>query len=216
MVRVPKGRVYPSRHKGSRSDGGPRASGVSQDVRGGAPYFHIIKNREKVSGITLHFIDEDFDTGNIVYQEKFDITPYETMGSIFNRTNYMISDALIEVLSEIEKDGKLSFQESLEWWSIGNGETLEVDVNSLNLDFIDVTNIKIGSVWPVSVEPGGIHQWGVYGTITVGYLGNKELVVYPDKYDFDIKQIVLDKIKRNAEKYPVDKAYGSAKKYNEL
>ena len=88
---------------------------------------------------------------------------------------------------EIEKDGKLSFQESLEWWSIGNGETLEVDVNSLNLDFIDVTNIKIGSVWPVSVEPGGIHQWGVYGTITVGYLGNKELVVYPDKYDFDIK-----------------------------
>ena len=37
-----------------------------------------------------------------------------------------------------------------------------------------------------------------------------------DKYDLDIKQIVLDKIKRNAEKYPVDKAYGSAKKYNEL
>ena len=37
-----------------------------------------------------------------------------------------------------------------------------------------------------------------------------------DKYNLDIKQIVLDKIKRNAEKYPVDKAYGSAKKYNEL
>ena len=37
-----------------------------------------------------------------------------------------------------------------------------------------------------------------------------------DKYQFDIKQIVLDKIKLNAEKYPVDKAKGSAKKYNEL
>lgn len=37
-----------------------------------------------------------------------------------------------------------------------------------------------------------------------------------DKYNLDIKQIVLDKIRRNAEKYPVDKAYGSAKKYNEL
>lgn len=37
-----------------------------------------------------------------------------------------------------------------------------------------------------------------------------------DKYGLDVKQIVLDKIKRNAEKYPVDKAYGSAKKYNEL
>ena len=37
-----------------------------------------------------------------------------------------------------------------------------------------------------------------------------------DKYNLDVKQIVLDKIKRNAEKYPVEKAYGSAKKYNEL
>jgi len=37
-----------------------------------------------------------------------------------------------------------------------------------------------------------------------------------DKYDLDVKQIVFDKIKRNAEKYPVEKAYGSAKKYNEL
>jgi NTP pyrophosphatase (non-canonical NTP hydrolase) len=41
-------------------------------------------------------------------------------------------------------------------------------------------------------------------------------VLIADKYNLDIKQIVLDKIKRNAEKYPVEKAYGSAKKYNEL
>ncbi|GAA4437285.1 nucleotide pyrophosphohydrolase [Ravibacter arvi] len=37
-----------------------------------------------------------------------------------------------------------------------------------------------------------------------------------DKYQLDVKQIVLDKIKRNGEKYPVDKAKGTAKKYNEL
>ena len=37
-----------------------------------------------------------------------------------------------------------------------------------------------------------------------------------NKYDFDIKQIMLDKIKSNAEKYPVDKAKGTAKKYDEL
>ena len=41
-------------------------------------------------------------------------------------------------------------------------------------------------------------------------------ILIADKYDLDIKQIVMDKLKRNAEKYPVDKAYGSAKKYNEL
>ena len=41
-------------------------------------------------------------------------------------------------------------------------------------------------------------------------------ILIADKYDLDIKQIVLDKLRRNAEKYPVDKAYGSAKKYDEL
>lgn len=40
--------------------------------------------------------------------------------------------------------------------------------------------------------------------------------LFADKYGFDVKQIVLDKIKLNAEKYPVDKAKGTAKKYNEL
>jgi NTP pyrophosphatase (non-canonical NTP hydrolase) len=37
-----------------------------------------------------------------------------------------------------------------------------------------------------------------------------------DKYDFDVKDIVLEKIKKNGEKYPVEKAKGTAKKYNEL
>ena len=41
-------------------------------------------------------------------------------------------------------------------------------------------------------------------------------ILIADKYHLDIRQIVLDKLRRNAEKYPVEKAYGSAKKYDEL
>ena len=37
-----------------------------------------------------------------------------------------------------------------------------------------------------------------------------------DRYNLDIKEIMLDKIRKNAAKYPVEKAKGSAKKYNEL
>lgn len=37
-----------------------------------------------------------------------------------------------------------------------------------------------------------------------------------EKYGFDVKEIVLDKIKNNGEKYPVDKSKGTAKKYDEL
>ena len=37
-----------------------------------------------------------------------------------------------------------------------------------------------------------------------------------NKYDFDIKKIMIDKIEKNAFKYPVNKARGNAKKYTEL
>ena len=37
-----------------------------------------------------------------------------------------------------------------------------------------------------------------------------------EKNNLDVKTIVLDKIKTNGEKYPIDKAKGTAKKYNEL
>lgn len=37
-----------------------------------------------------------------------------------------------------------------------------------------------------------------------------------ERYDFDVKQIVLDKIAKNALKYPIEKSKGIAKKYSEL
>lgn len=37
-----------------------------------------------------------------------------------------------------------------------------------------------------------------------------------DKYKLDVKEIVLEKIQKNTEKYPVEKSKGNAKKYNEL
>lgn len=37
-----------------------------------------------------------------------------------------------------------------------------------------------------------------------------------DKYQFDVKDIVFEKIQKNGEKYPVEKAKGNAKKYDEL
>lgn len=41
-------------------------------------------------------------------------------------------------------------------------------------------------------------------------------ILIADKYDLDIRRIVLDKLAKNALKYPVDKARGTSKKYNEL
>ena len=37
-----------------------------------------------------------------------------------------------------------------------------------------------------------------------------------EKEGFDVNEIITQKIKSNAEKYPIDKAKGTSKKYNEL
>jgi len=37
-----------------------------------------------------------------------------------------------------------------------------------------------------------------------------------DHYNFDLEQIMNDKIDKNEKKYPIDKAYGKSNKYNNL
>ena len=37
-----------------------------------------------------------------------------------------------------------------------------------------------------------------------------------EKYNLDVRQIVFDKIRKNAEKYPVEKSKGTATKYDKL
>ncbi len=41
-------------------------------------------------------------------------------------------------------------------------------------------------------------------------------ILLANKYNFVIKDIILDKIEKNSKKYPIEKSKGSAKKYNEL
>ena len=37
-----------------------------------------------------------------------------------------------------------------------------------------------------------------------------------EKYNFDVKEIIFEKIRQNAEKYPIEKAKGNSRKHNEL
>ena len=41
-------------------------------------------------------------------------------------------------------------------------------------------------------------------------------ILMADICDLDMDEIVCEKVKKNAEKYPVEKAYGSKKKYTQL
>ena len=72
------------------------------DYRGANPYSHVIINGEHQSAITLHFMDEGFDTGDIISQYNFNLDLNETMGTLFHRTNYMCASMLYEALDYYE------------------------------------------------------------------------------------------------------------------
>lgn len=109
-------------------------------------------------------------------------------------------------MSDLEELRKaiVQFTQERDWDQFHNGKdlalALSIEAAELNEAFLWKDASKV-NVEKVKEELADIFNYAI---------------LLADKYDLDIKQIVLDKIKRNAEKYPVDKAYGSAKKYNEL
>ena len=98
----------------------------------------------------------------------------------------------------------VKFTQERDWDQFHNGKdlalALSIEAAELNEAFLwkDVSEVNVEKVIE---ELADIFNYAI---------------LIADKYDLDIKQIVMDKLKRNAEKYPIDKAYGSAKKYNEL
>lgn len=73
------------------------------NYRGANPYVHVILNNEEFTGVTLHFMDEEFDTGDIILQARLPISPMETMGTLFNRLNLLGLELLIKVLNVHER-----------------------------------------------------------------------------------------------------------------
>lgn len=63
-------------------------------------------------------------------------------------------------------------------------------------------------------------QWGKEYDLTDVGEELADVLIYciymADSLDLNIKEIISDKIEKNAIKYPVDKSKGNAKKYNEL
>ena len=109
-------------------------------------------------------------------------------------------------MSDLEelREAIVKFTQERDWDQFRNGKdlalALSIEAAELNEAFLwkDANDVNVEKV---KEELADIFNYAI---------------LIADKYNLDIKQIVLDKLAKNAQKYPVDKAYGSAKKYNEL
>lgn len=74
------------------------------EYRGGNPYFHVILNNETKTGTTIHYMDENFDTGDIITQEELPIEPDETLGLLFHKLNMQCAKLITEVIDKIDNN----------------------------------------------------------------------------------------------------------------
>lgn len=90
--------------------------------------------------------------------------------------------------------------------------------------FHDTKNLAIA----LSIEAAELNELFLWKTVEESERVDKERLkeeladvfaysfLLAQKHGFDVKEIVLDKIKSNSKKYPIEKAKGTANKYNEF
>ncbi|MDZ7261580.1 MAG: formyltransferase family protein, partial [candidate division KSB1 bacterium] len=71
--------------------------------RGPAPINWALIQGEKETGVTIFYIEEQVDTGNIILQKKTSIGPEETAGELHDRLAVMGAELLVKSIDLIEQ-----------------------------------------------------------------------------------------------------------------
>ena len=74
------------------------AGGMDRDV-----HAEVLKNREKVTGATLHFVDEGADTGPIIMQKEVKIEKNETADSLKEKVQKAEQEIIVKAIDLFEK-----------------------------------------------------------------------------------------------------------------
>lgn len=71
------------------------------EYRGGAPIQRAIINGEKQTGITIMYMNEKMDEGDILYQKAIDIDLHDTNATLFKKLSILSLDMLLEFLPKL-------------------------------------------------------------------------------------------------------------------
>jgi len=71
-----------------------------------------ILNQVRQSGVTLHIVDENFDTGSIISQSKIRVDINETPQKLFKKLGTIGADLVLEFVTSFIKNQKISLKKS--------------------------------------------------------------------------------------------------------
>ena len=63
----------------------------------------VVKNKESESGITIHYVNENYDEGAIIFQKSFQLSENDTSESVAHKIHELEYEFLPKVIEEILK-----------------------------------------------------------------------------------------------------------------
>ncbi|KIA96232.1 nucleotide pyrophosphohydrolase [Pedobacter kyungheensis] len=101
-------------------------------------------------------------------------------------------------------DALIEFRDQRDWEQFHNAKDLAL---ALNIEAAELLELYLWKS-PEQANPEKLRE---ELADVIGYA-----LLLAEKLGLDVKEIVMEKIRKNGIKYPVDKSKGNARKYNEL
>ena len=155
--------------------------------RGGAPIHRAIINGEEETGITIMYMDEGMDTGNIIMSKSIPILESDNVGSLHDKLSLLGAELLIQTLPKIFSGEAFDLKQDNEIATYGYNIKREDEL----IDFNDTTKNIYNKV-------RGLNPWPLSYTIISGE--ETKIIECEKSYDeFDnkpgeITRILKDKI----------------------
>lgn len=72
--------------------------------RTGNAWFWPLRKGERQSAISVHLLEDEWDSGDIVYKKYFDLHEFETQGNYIDKVNKMYSECIDDLCLLMQKD----------------------------------------------------------------------------------------------------------------
>jgi len=172
--------------------------------RGAAPIQAAIAAGDRETGMTVMYMDEGLDTGDILLQRTIDIVPAETGGSLHDRLAKVAPEALLESLELLAKGGapRIPQDNALATYA----PKLKREDGKIDwTDPADAIERKIRAFdpWPsafMTISMNGAHNLKIFSATVVGLRGTpgeilkreNDLVVAAGKGALSLREVQLE------------------------
>ena len=109
-------------------------------LRGGAPIHHAIINGDKVTGITIMYMDSKMDSGDIISKKEVEIMDTDNLDSLYSKMSFVGADLLIETLPSIIDGTNDRIKQNEEEVTFGFNITKADELINFNDNAINVFN----------------------------------------------------------------------------